>query len=281
MVGEVEADGERLARRRRRSPPRSDPPPPRPGPQPRRARPRARVPARQRRRGRRSRRRRAQFSLPGPGSRAHPHRRVALAEHADHGERRDAPRAWVLGRHVLDRHRQVGDVGLQHDRVRVLGHARVCPDLDLRPLGPGPASASATATLRFAGKSRAASRAVPAKTRTGSVRPSRSTPLASIPGAPISPAGRLPRGQPQRPDLALGRGPDGVESEQRPGRHRDSSAVSRRELEQLRMLEQGADAQDDDLFAGTQKRLGDLGEQVRRRALDHQVGDAARARRSA
>ena len=52
--------------------------------------------------------------------------------------------------------------------------------------GPGPASDSAAATFRFAGKSRAASRAVPAKTRTGSVSDARSTPLASIPGAPAS-----------------------------------------------------------------------------------------------
>ncbi len=95
---------------------------------------------------------------------------AALPQQADDREGGDPAGARVLRGNVLDRHRQVGDV----DRARSCacsgspsGRPRSRPRVRS---GPIPASASATATLRFAGKPRAASRALPEKTRSGSVR---------------------------------------------------------------------------------------------------------------
>ena len=87
-----------------------------------------------------------------------------LFQSGDDRERRQPAGARVFGRrHVLDLHRQAGGFGLDLDAVNVavtVGSAQI--SIVVRS-GPIPARASAAATLTFAGKPRAASRAVPRK----------------------------------------------------------------------------------------------------------------------
>jgi hypothetical protein len=73
-------------------------------------------------------------------------------------------------------------------------------------------------------------------------------------------------------DLALGRGAHRIEAEQRAGRHDDPGTGLCREIDQIGLLQELADAHRHEDPAGPDRRLGDLTEHCRRGAFDHHVG---------
>ena len=107
-----------------------------------------------------------------------------------------------------------------------------------------PARLSAAATLTLAGNPFTASRAVPLNTISGAVSPLD----LDLVGDEMRRAGearrRLARHHPDRPDLALRRRDDRIEADQRAGRHDDAAAVPDRQVLELRLRQQLADAGD-------------------------------------
>ena len=73
---------------------------------------------------------------------------------------------------------------------------------------------------------------------------------------------------------ALRCGGNGIEPEQRAGRHDDLAAMRAGELDQLGARQQRADAQHHDPFAGLEHRPADVLEHGCRRAFDREVGMA-------
>ena len=70
-------------------------------------------------------------------------------------------------------------------------------------------------------------------------------------------------------------GVDGVEPDQRTGRHEDATATGAGEIDQIEIVEQPADADDDRGLAAFHRRLDDRTELAARRAFDHDVGGVA------
>jgi hypothetical protein len=62
------------------------------------------------------------------------------------------------------------------------------------------------------------------------------------------------------------------EAEQGAGRHHELAAMLAREIDEMLVDEDGTDAEHQRGLAGAQEGLGDGGQQARRRAFDHEIG---------
>ena len=114
---------------------------------------------------------------------------MQLSECRKRRECRDPASFRVLRRDVLDRHREAGGICLDLDRMTVACSSGSAQISTIVRSGPMPANDKAAATLTFAGKPTAASRALPLKIKSGRSRPSSVIPLASRNGAPTSTCG--------------------------------------------------------------------------------------------
>ena len=146
--------------------------------------------------------------------------------------------------------------------------------------GPMPASESAATTLTLAGKPAAASRAVPANTRLAVVQPFDRDVVPHQIGRAGEPVRRLARDHAHRMDGSFGRRRDGVEPEQRAGRHDDLPAMLLGELDQIRPRQQRAGAQHHHPLAGLQHRPADVLDDRGGRAFDREIGVLRQWRRA-
>ena len=135
-----------------------------------------------------------------------------------------------------------------------------------------PASDSATATLTLAGKPAMASRALPANTRSGAFSPSTDRPRATSSGAPARPAGGLRVTMVAEAILPSAAARTASRPEQRARRHDDARAGLAGQLDEVHVIDQRAHRQRHEDAPARDGRLGDLGEMLRRQALDDHVG---------
>ena len=138
-----------------------------------------------------------------------------------------------------------------------------------------PASDSATATLTLAGKPFAASRALPSNSLSGSRRLSMSMLFSNDERRALQPVDRLARDHLHRMNGADRGGVDRIEPDQRAGRDEDATAIGAGEIDEIKIVEQSADADHDRGLAALHRRLDDRAQLAARRAFDHDVGGVA------
>ena len=135
-----------------------------------------------------------------------------------------------------------------------------------------PAKLTAAETLRFAGKPMQASRAEPSKMTSSSSIAQRSMPFLTTWGAPSSAAGPLRDSMTTRSMRPDGGGLDAVQPDDGAGGHEEAAAGLPRPVEQLRVGDERADADDHGALARGERGLDEAGHDGRARSLDEQVG---------
>ena len=168
---------------------------------------------------------------------------------------------------------KVAEIGDDLDAVHVALERGIGPDLQRRLVRPDAGERQCDRDVEVGGKAdrRLARRAIE------DAQGLRDVLDADIVLGKIGRAGktahRLPRHHAHGLDFSFRRGGDGIEAEQGAGRHHDLAAMFAGEIDQMLVDEDGAGAEHQHGFAGSQERLGDGGQQARRRAFDHEIGE--------